>query len=115
MTSISDGSIHDDFQLHRLGMLMEPEPGNPHEVEGVLNPLQLAAGRQPVYLPAAGGAGQLLSHRHCRVRFNKGRDPSGVERMGIALEPEADYEKRPTAAAAARILALRSSNRCSTM
>jgi hypothetical protein len=27
-----------DFQLHRLGMLMEPEPGNPHEVEGVLNP-----------------------------------------------------------------------------
>ena len=21
-----------DFQLHRLGMLMEPEPGNPQEV-----------------------------------------------------------------------------------
>ena len=26
------------FQLHRLGQIMEPEPGNPHEVEGVLNP-----------------------------------------------------------------------------
>ena len=26
------------FKLHRLGMIMEPEPGNPHEVEGVLNP-----------------------------------------------------------------------------
>jgi len=26
------------FQLQRLGMLMEPEPGNPQEVEGVLNP-----------------------------------------------------------------------------
>ena len=26
------------FQLQRLGMIMEPEPGNPHEVGGVLNP-----------------------------------------------------------------------------
>jgi hypothetical protein len=27
-----------DFQLQRLGMVMEPEPGNPQEIEGVLNP-----------------------------------------------------------------------------
>ena len=33
-----------DFQLRRLGMVMEPEPGNPNEVEGVLNP---AAARAP--------------------------------------------------------------------
>jgi hypothetical protein len=26
------------LKLQRLGMIMEPEPGNPHEVEGVLNP-----------------------------------------------------------------------------
>jgi hypothetical protein len=26
------------FQMKRLGMVMEPEPGNPQEVEGVLNP-----------------------------------------------------------------------------
>jgi len=26
------------FQLQRLGEIMEPEPGNPYEVEGVLNP-----------------------------------------------------------------------------
>ena len=26
------------FKLQRLGMIMEPESGNPHEVEGVLNP-----------------------------------------------------------------------------
>ena len=32
------------FQLQRLGMLMEPEPGNPNEIEGVLNP---AATRGP--------------------------------------------------------------------
>jgi predicted GH43/DUF377 family glycosyl hydrolase len=28
------------------------------------------------------------------VRFNAAGDPSGVERLGIALEPEADYERR---------------------
>ena len=33
-----------DFKLHRLGMLMEPERGNPQEAEGVLNP---AAARGP--------------------------------------------------------------------
>ena len=27
-----------EFTLRRLGMLLEPEPGNPQEVEGVLNP-----------------------------------------------------------------------------
>jgi len=32
------------FQLQRLGLVMEPEPGNPLEVEGVLNP---AAARGP--------------------------------------------------------------------
>jgi predicted GH43/DUF377 family glycosyl hydrolase len=29
------------------------------------------------------------------VRFNEAGDPVGVERLGIALEPEADYERRP--------------------
>ena len=27
-----------DFQLRRLGLVMQPEPGNPLEAEGVLNP-----------------------------------------------------------------------------
>ncbi len=26
------------FQLQRLGTIMEPEPGNAQEIEGVLNP-----------------------------------------------------------------------------
>jgi beta-1,2-mannobiose phosphorylase / 1,2-beta-oligomannan phosphorylase len=32
------------FELQRLAMLMEPQPGDPHEAEGVLNP---AAARGP--------------------------------------------------------------------
>jgi hypothetical protein len=30
-----------------------------------------------------------------RVRFSEFGDPVGVERLGIALEPEAEYERRP--------------------
>ncbi|MFY9659738.1 MAG: hypothetical protein WAJ97_03890 [Terriglobales bacterium] len=84
-----------DFQLHRLGMLMEPEPGNPQEVEGVLNP---AAARGPdgnLYIfPRLVARGNYSRIGIARVQFNKAGDPSGVERLGIALEPEADYEKR---------------------
>src|SRR5450432_445278 len=65
-----------EFKLQRLGMIMEPEPGNPLEVEGVLNP---AAVRGP--------DGQLYLFPRLVARGNSSR-------LGIALEPEADYELR---------------------
>jgi predicted GH43/DUF377 family glycosyl hydrolase len=84
------------LKLKRLGMLMEPQPGNPQEVEGVLNP---AAARGPdgeLYLfPRLTAKGNYSRIGIARVRFNADGDPEGVERLGIALEPEADYEKRP--------------------
>jgi predicted GH43/DUF377 family glycosyl hydrolase len=84
------------FKLQRLGMMMGPEPGNPHEVEGVLNP---AAARGPdgqLYLfPRLVAKGNYSRIGIARVQFNEAGDPTGVERRGIALEPEADYERRP--------------------
>ena len=84
------------FALQRLGMVMEPEPGNPQEVEGVLNP---AAARGPdgqLYLfPRLVARGNYSRIGIARVQFNDAGDPAGVERLGIALEPEADYERRP--------------------
>ena len=84
------------FKLQRLGLMMEPEPGNPQEVEGVLNP---AAARGPdgkLYLfPRLVAKGNYSRIGIARVRFNEAGDPAGVERLGIALEPEADYERRP--------------------
>jgi len=83
------------FQLKRLGQIMEPEPGNPLEVEGVLNP---AAARGPdgrLYLfPRLVAKGNYSRIGIARVLFNEADDPCGVERLGIALEPEADYERR---------------------
>jgi len=83
------------FQLQRLGQMMEPEPGNPQEAEGVLNP---AAARGPdgkLYLfPRLVARGNYSRIGIARVRLNEAGDPSGVERLGIALQPEADYERR---------------------
>jgi predicted GH43/DUF377 family glycosyl hydrolase len=84
------------FELHRLGTVMEPEPGNPNEIEGVLNP---AAARGPdgnLYLfPRLVARGNYSRIGIARVRFDDAGDPARVERLGIALEPEADYELRP--------------------
>ena len=41
---IAEKDLMSGLKLQRLGMLMEPEPGNAQEVEGVLNP---AAARGP--------------------------------------------------------------------
>jgi predicted GH43/DUF377 family glycosyl hydrolase len=81
------------FELQRLGVLMEPQLGDPHEAEGVLNP---AAARGPdgaLYLfPRLVALGNYSRIGIARVRFNAAGDPEGVERLGIALEPETDYE-----------------------
>ena len=75
---------------------MEPEAGNPHEVEGILNP---AAARGPdghLYLfPRLVAKGNYSRIGIARVKFNAAGDPTAVERLGIALEPEAEYERRP--------------------
>src|SRR5580658_7839684 len=84
------------FKLQRLGILMEPEPGNPQEVEGVLNPAAIRGPDGDLYLfPRMVAQGNYSRIGIARVRFNEAGDPAGVERLGIALEPEADYELRP--------------------
>ncbi len=84
------------FQLKRLGMVMEPEPGNPLEVEGVLNPAGVRGPDGQFYLfPRLVAKGNYSRIGIARVKFNEAGDPTGVERLGIALEPESDYELRP--------------------
>ena len=84
------------FQLRRLGLIMEPEPGNPHEVEGTLNPAAVRGPDGGLYLfPRLVARGNYSRIGIARVRFNDDGDPCGVERLGIALEPEANYERRP--------------------
>jgi hypothetical protein len=77
------------FQLQRLGQIMAPEPGNPHEVEGVLNP---AAARGP------DGQLYLFPRLVARVYYGMADNRIGVARLdvpeflpprGVADPPEA--------------------------
>jgi predicted GH43/DUF377 family glycosyl hydrolase len=85
-----------EFKVQRLGMIMEPEPGNAMEAEGVLNPAAMRGPDGHLYLfPRMVGKGNYSRIGIARVIFNDAGDPTGVERLGIALEPEAEYELRP--------------------
>jgi predicted GH43/DUF377 family glycosyl hydrolase len=82
-----------EMKLERLGMIMAPRPGDPNEVEGVLNPAVARARDGQLYLfPRLVGHGNFSRIGIARVIFDKSGDPVGVERIGLALEPEADYE-----------------------
>jgi predicted GH43/DUF377 family glycosyl hydrolase len=84
------------FRVRRLGVLMEPEPGNPFEAEGVLNPAAIRGPDGELYLfPRLTARGNYSRIGIARVLFDAAGDPIGVERLGVALEPEADYERRP--------------------
>src|SRR5919202_1077501 len=81
------------FTVQRLGVVMEPQPGAAEEAWGVLNP---GAARGPdgaLYLFP-----RLVAERNyspiglARVRFDAHGIPTGVERLGIVLEPQEPYE-----------------------
>ena len=81
------------FSTTRLGVVMDPEPHNPYESEGVLNPAAARAPDGQLYLfPRLVARGNYSRIGIARVLFDSAGDPKGVERMGIVLEPEADYE-----------------------
>jgi predicted GH43/DUF377 family glycosyl hydrolase len=80
-------------RIERLGLVLEPS-GDPAEAGGVLNP---AGARAP--------GGELLLYSRCVERGNISRvgivrtqaldDGFASERLGYALEPQAEYEIRP--------------------
>jgi predicted GH43/DUF377 family glycosyl hydrolase len=84
------------FRMQRLDVVIEPEPGNLHEVEGILNPAATRGPDGELYLfPRIVGAGNFSRIGIAKVLFDDAGDPSGIERLGIALEPEMPYELRP--------------------
>jgi len=84
------------FEIERLGVLMEPKPGDPNESGGVLNPAAARGKDGQLYLfPRVVGPGNYSRIGIVRVLFDSAGEPTGVERLGYALEPEADYERDP--------------------
>ena len=92
MRSIAAGL---DFAATRLGVIMSPEPGQPHEAWGVLNPGGVRSPDGTMHLfPRLIAEGNYSRIGHARVRF-EGQTPVGVERLGVALEPHESYEVSP--------------------
>src|SRR5437763_12571298 len=79
-------------QLRRLGIVMAPDPRDPREAGGVLNPAATRGPDGQLYLlPRLVAAGKYSRISLARVVFQRGA-PVGVERLGVVLEPQAPYE-----------------------
>jgi predicted GH43/DUF377 family glycosyl hydrolase len=85
--------------LERLGVVMEPLPGEAREVEGVLNPASARSLDGELYLfPRLVAKGNFSRIGRARVIFDKNGKPSGVDRLGVVLEPDEAWEQNPVTA-----------------
>jgi beta-1,2-mannobiose phosphorylase / 1,2-beta-oligomannan phosphorylase len=81
------------WTARRLGVVMEPDPGDPREALGVCNPACARGPDGELYLfPRLVAEGNYSRVGLARVRFD-GDVPVGVERLGVALEPEEQWER----------------------
>src|SRR5919108_1177808 len=79
--------------LRRLGVVMEPDPADLREAEGVLNPAVARGPDGQLYLlPRLVAPGNYSRIGLARVVFDRHNTPVGVERLGMALEPQEPYE-----------------------
>ncbi|MFI2664486.1 glycoside hydrolase family 130 protein [Micromonospora carbonacea] len=81
------------YTLTRVGVVMTPEPGQPWEAEGVLNP---ASGRTPDgrlhLLPRLVAEGNVSRVGLAEVELRDGV-PAGVRRAGVVLAPDEGWER----------------------
>lgn len=93
MTTESPTRTDIPYTLTRLGVVMAPDPADPHEAEGVLNP---ASGRTPDgrlhLLPRIVAKGNVSRVGLAEVVLADGV-PAGVERRGVVLAPDEGWER----------------------
>src|ERR1700682_3502126 len=78
---------------------MEPLPGDAREAEGVLNPASARGPDGELYLfPRMVAKGNFSRIGRARVLFDQNGEPSGVERLGVVLEPDEAWEQNPITA-----------------
>ena len=74
--------------LRRLGIVMEPDPADVREAEGVLNPAARGPGGQLYLLPRLVAPGNFSRIGLARVVCDRQGDPVSMERRGVVLEPQ---------------------------
>ncbi|MFI1753467.1 glycosidase [Streptomyces sp. NPDC020571] len=81
------------YTLRRVGVLMSPDPADPMEAEGVLNPGTAWAPDGQLYLfPRMVAEGNVSRIGRARVVIEDGV-PVGVERQGVVLAPDEGFER----------------------
>ncbi len=82
-----------DVRIERLGLVLEPD-GSPQEAGGILNPAGARApGGEWLLYPRCVAEGNISRVGTVRTRaLDRGFE---TERLGFALEPQAEYEVRP--------------------
>ena len=81
------------FEMERIGVVMRPDPENPREAWGVLNPGGTRGPDGDYYLfPRSVAEGNYSRIGRARVIFDAAGNPASAERLGYALEPHEPYE-----------------------
>ena len=81
------------YHLERRGVLMRPDPDDPNEAWGVLNPACARGPDGELYLfPRLVAEDNESRVGLARVTYDDAGDPSGVERLGVVLEPMERWE-----------------------
>lgn len=81
------------FALKRHGVVMEPDPEEPNEAQGVLNPASSRAPDGTLYLlPRLVAAGNVSRVGLAEVIVDDGV-PVGVRRAGVVLKPDRGWER----------------------
>jgi predicted GH43/DUF377 family glycosyl hydrolase len=81
------------YRFERLGVVMEPDPAEPDEAEGTLNPAAATDATGSIVLfPRLVAAGNVSRIGRARVRL-AGGVPTEVRREGVALAPERSWER----------------------
>src|SRR5690348_12516503 len=86
-------SVEQMLDLQRIGTLMTPDRDRPEEAWGVLNPASARSRDDELYLfPRVVAAGNYSRIAIAKVSFDTAGNPTGVERLALALEPRESYE-----------------------
>ena len=81
------------YAMERMGVVMEPRPGDPLEAWGVLNPACARDRDGELYLfPRLVADGNVSRIGRARVIFDASGVPCGVERVEVVLEPVECWE-----------------------
>jgi len=93
MTMTTDPFAAAGWTVRRLGVVMAPDPDDPREALGVCNPACARGPDGQLYLfPRLVAEHNVSRVGVARVRFDDGA-PVGVERLGVALEPDELWER----------------------